>query len=460
MKNRFLLCSFCACFFAHASFADVKPVSLFSDHMILQQGKPVSVWGDGDEGEKITVSFNGKEASTVVQNGHWMVKLPKMRYTTTPAALTIKGKNTVTINDVLVGEVWICSGQSNMERKLRPWGGQKDIVNWQQERDSANFPLIRQYFVPEKYSGDRLRDANSNWSVCSPSTVGEFSAVGFFFARDLYKKLKVPVGILFTAYGGTPAEDWTSREALKADSVLAHFVPNEPELSNPANGKPRSGLFNTMINPLLPYTIKGAAWYQGEANSPRAEQYQHLLTKLIANWRQDFGQGDFPFLIVQIAPHKVMRPEIREAQLKVSETVKNTALIVTTDCGDSTDIHPAHKQPVGERLALAARALAYGDKIEYSGPVYQSMAKQGANVILSFSHAKKGFAKEATLKGFTLAGANNKYFSAAAEVRGNKIVVHSNDVKEPMAVRYGWANVPDVNLFNAEGLPASPFRTE
>lgn len=450
-------------FLINAIFAKVKPNSLFSDHMILQKGAVVNIWGTADEGELVTVSFNGQVVKTATQDGKWAVKLAPLPYISVPQVMTIvgKGKDTIYIRDILVGEVWLCSGQSNMERQLGPRPPQPLINDWEQERDSADYPAIREYYVPLKYASDKVLDANNKWTICSPNTVADFSAVGYFFAKNLHRRLKVPVGIIFSAFGGTPAEDWTSEEALKSNKELTDLVNNYEEISAKGYkppGKLMNGLYNGMIYPLIPYTIKGVAWYQGEANNARPEQYQVILPNMIRNWRNDFKQGDFPFLIVQIAPYKDMTPEIRESQLIVTEKVKNTALIVTTDCGDANDIHPPFKQPVGERLALAAEALAYHQKIEYSGPVYQSYKVKGNKMILSFTHG--GFKTVEKLKGFTIAGADKKFMPAQAEIKGNTIIVSNPSITKPVAVRYGWANVPDVNLYNTSGLPASPFRTD
>jgi sialate O-acetylesterase len=444
--------------------ANVKPNSLFSDHMILQKGVAVPVWGRADEGEHVTLSFNRQVVSTTAKGGKWMVKLDPLPYISTPVTMTITGNDTVIIKDILVGEVWLCSGQSNMERQLGPRPPQPLITDWVKERDAANYPEIREYYVPLKYSKDKVEDINNKWTVCSPNTVSDFSAVGYFFARDLYTKLNVPVGIIFSAFGGTPAEDWTSQAALEGNPELTELIKNydktQPDYK-PA-GKVMSGLYNGMIYPLLPFAIKGTVWYQGESNNDRPKQYQIILPNLINNWRKDFEQGDFPFLIVQIAPFKDMSPEIREAQFIVSQKVNNTALIVITDCGDANNIHPSHKQPVGERLAIAARALAYGEKIEYSGPVYQSYKIEGSKIILQFSHTGSGLILKdnAALKGFAITGAGNNFVPATAEIIGDKVIVYTNIVDKPIAVRYGWANVPDVNLYNKEGLPASPFRTD
>lgn len=446
--------------------AEVTLNSLFTDHMVLQQQANVPVWGRARPGEAVTVSFKQQTVKTTADAaGKWLVKLAK-EPAGGPYVLRVAGDNALVVHDVLVGEVWLCSGQSNMERQLGPRPPQLPLVAWEQERDAANYPLIRQYTVPQRYAPDKLDDAHGSWQVCSPQTVVDFTAVGYFFAKNLYNERKVAIGILNASFGGTPAEDWMSQSALAANPELAGFVSNYAARMNLGQGwhptgEQLSGLYNGMINPLLPYALKGVAWYQGESNNGRADQYGSTLAALINNWRQDFNQGDFPFLIVQIAPYKGTRPELRDGQLAVTRQVPNTALIVTTDCGDANDIHPPHKQPIGERLARAARALAYADKIEYSGPRYLSLRAQGSQLELRFSHTDRGLlAKGGPLKGFTIAGEDQQFMPATAVIRGKSVVVYSDQVKHPVAVRYGWSDVPDTNLYNAAGLPASPFRTD
>ena len=327
--------------------------------------------------------------------------------------------------------------------------------------------------------------------------------MAWFFGRDLRRARKVPIGLIDSSVGKTPAEARTSRETLAADPELKKildsygenvqkFDPAKAELqhkvalkkyaeevksaeaagkptpraplkaSNPAaTAKRPAGLYNAMMAPLQPYALAGAIWYQGEANSGRAPQYQNLFPALIRNWREAWGQGDFPFLFVQIAPEERMSPEIREAQLLTAQKVPRTAMAVTVDVGDEMDIHPKKKEPVGARLALAARAIAYGEKIEYSGPIFSKMTTQGADAVLSFTHTGGGLvAKGGELKGFTIAGADGNFVRASAKIKGDKIIVNDSSAQKPVAVRYGWENSPDVNLFNAEGLPASPFRTD
>jgi sialate O-acetylesterase len=619
----------------------VVPNALFSDHAILQQGREIPVWGTARDGERITVEIAGQKAAAVAKDGRWLVRLRPLP-AGGPHTMTISGDNIVTIADLLVGEVWICSGQSNMERQLGLREGQKPIANWEQEVAAAKYPQIRQFYVPQKTALRPAADTKGSWVVCSPATVADFTAVGYFFGRDLFLARHLPVGLIHSSWGGTPAEAWTSRDGLRsladfaptvADveraaeeidagtydyprKLAAWFAANDPgvgqqpawyaptcatadwksmvlptlwekaglpdfdgvvwfrktvELSpawagadasldlgpiddmdttwfngvqvgetngynvprvyrvpgslvktganviavrvldtggggglwgdpgslrlrslKPGGSEPvdldgswqwkvavpftatvrapmnvgsspgvPTALFNGMIAPLLPYPIRGVIWYQGEANVGRERQYRTLFPALIADWRRAWGEGDFPFLFVQIAPFKDMTPEIREAQLLAWQRTPNTAMAVTIDCGDADNIHPAHKQPVGARLALAARALAYSEPIEYSGPVFSAMHAEGGRAILHFTHLGGGLvAKDGPLTGFTIAGQDKVFHPAKAEITGDTIVVSASTVLQPAAVRYGWANVPVGNLFNTAGLPASPFRTD
>jgi sialate O-acetylesterase len=419
----------------------------------LQQGIRVPVWGTSRDGEKVTVKFQGQEVSTVAKDGHWKVNLKPLK-AGGPFTLTIVGDNTITLTNVLVGEVWLCSGQSNMGFSLAGAENATEAIA------AADDPQLRLFHVPQNPVESPQTDVVGTWKECMPETAAKFSAVAYFFGRDLRRARKVPVGLINSSVGGTPAEAWTSRAALAANPKLKElFEPLPPSKSK--RPKAPGVLYNGMIAPLPPFALAGAIWYQGEANSWRAAQYQELFPTLIQNWRDAWGQGKFPFLFVQIAPHEKMSPEIREAQLLTWKKVPRTALIVTTDVGDAKDIHPKKKEPVGARLALAARAIAYGEKLEYSGPAFTSMKVKGNRAILSFTHTGSGLmAKEGELKGFTLAGADGNFAPANAKIEGNKVVVSLPDVSKPVAVRYGWANVPDVNLFNREGLPASPFRID
>jgi sialate O-acetylesterase len=530
----FVLGALTLAIFLPAARAEVKPNALFADNAVLQQGIDVPIWGTAGEGETVTVEFAGQRISTVARHGAWSVRLKPLAASDQPAALTIRGDNTVTIRNVLVGEVWVCSGQSNMERQLGPRPPQPDIDHWREEAAAANFPTLREFQVSNLQAGAPVPEAQGQWTVCTPQTAPNFCAVGFFFARALQAARHVPVGLLWTTWGGTQAEAWTSREALLAlpeyrpyvanydkavaeyPAKLAQFNQAEPALlqkwqedtalitqqNQPLPPKPDTAdaaalaqwqadtdrikkenkplprkpgppgdpaksnnspavLYNGMIAPLEPYAIRGVCWYQGENNSGRGQAYRALFPALIADWRQHWGEGDFPFLFVQVAPYRDLQPDIREAQLLTLKAAPRTAMVVTTDIGDANNIHPPHKAPVGERLALAARALAYGEPIEYSGPIFDAAKFAGGQAVLTFTHAEHGLeAKGGPLQGFTIAGADKKFVPAAAVIAGQTVTVSNPAVPNPVAVRYGFVNVPEVNLFNQEGLPASPFRTD
>jgi len=504
MKNKL----FCPCFVLGLLLtcsrvsAEVKPNGLFGDNAVLQQGVEVPVWGTAREGEVVTVEMENQKVSTTAKDGKWLVRLKNLKVGG-PYVMKISGDNAITLSNLLVGEVWLCSGQSNMDRKLGASAGGPPILNHEAEAAAAQFPEVRFFNVPYRKTDTLQTEVTGNWQPCNPQTVVGLSAVGYFFGSELQKSIKVPVGLIVSAWGGTPAEAWTPREVLEkdfpqtlerqrkavADSAKKPSAPLTKQAEMPAQattnlakakspGKPvtrkpwldqnpadspkrPSCLYNAMINPLVPYALRGVIWYQGEANISKAKEYQTLFPAMMASWRKVWNQGEFPFLFVQIAPYQTMVPEIREAQWLAWKTTPNTVMVVTTDVGDAKNIHPANKRPVGERLALAARALAYGEKGEYSGPTYESMAVQGTQAVVTFSHCGSGLqAKEGELKGFAIAGENLEFVPAKAEIKGNTVIVSSDAVPSPKAVRYGWANVPDVNLFNQEGLPASPFRTD
>lgn len=443
--------------------AEVKPNPLFTDGAVLQRGQVVPVWGTANDGEKVRVEFGSQKVETTAKDGKWRVELKSLE-AGGPFAMKVSGENTVTVNNLMVGEVWICSGQSNMQWTFN----QSAAAN--EERPKAVYPKLRMFTVTRTTSPIPLDEAVGSWVECSPETVGAFSAVGYYFARDIHEKLGVPVGMIHTSWGGTPAQSWTSVEgfgdiadlqgyAKQAKGNLEKFATTPPD--KPLGPNTPSSLYNAMVAPLLPYAIKGTIWYQGESNANNSKQYQTLFPAMIADWRAKWNQGDFPFYFVQIAPFKGQPAEIREAQFLTLSKTKNTAMAVTTDVGDANDIHPGQKQPVGHRLALAARALVYGEKIEYSGPLYESMKADGAKAVLSFGHVGGGLVAEGgELKGFTIAGADGNFVPAKAEISGVNVIVSAEGVAAPKAVRYGWANVPDVNLFNKEGIPASPFRTD
>ena len=623
--------------------AEVKLPRIFSSNMVLQQGIEIPIWGWADKGERITVTFDKQSVRTQTDsNGKWMVKLPVQEYGG-PHTLTIKGKNTIVFENILIGEVWICSGQSNMEWRVA------QSNNAENEIATANFPKIRLYTVPKAVAQFPQDDISSGeWVECTPETVSNFSAVGYFFGRDIFNELNVPVGLIHSSWGGTVAETWSSAETISKDpdlkekltelqqmdltkyqeekmsqirKILGGEIPekdmgmengqpvwsaidfndsswktikapmyweqqgymdidgigwyrkeiqlteqetnanatlhlgkiddsditfmNGIEIGKTENlydkeriytidkkylkpgkniivvrvddtggnggiwGDPKdqflaignekmdiSGnwkfkiskakvgavnigpnsyptlLFNGMINPILPYGIKGAIWYQGESNAGRAKQYQRIFQDMIKDWRTHWGQGDFPFLFVSLAnfnppvqaPGESDWAELREAQTKTL-SLPNTGMALAIDIGEALDIHPKNKQDVGKRLALNALKVAYKKDIVYSGPMYQTVEFKDGKAYITFSETGSGLMakdKYGYLKGFTLAGADKKFQWAKAEIVDNKtVMVYSENINDPKSVRYGWANNPDdVNLYNGEGLPANPFRTD
>jgi sialate O-acetylesterase len=439
--------------------AEVKPHGLFTDNMVLQRDTECPVWGTAEAGEDVSVSLGktGEDKGIGVRtkadaDGKWKVSLPGQK-AGGPYTLIIGGKEKkVTLKNVYFGEVWVCSGQSNMEQSLATTADARKVI------ENSKNPMIRLYTVRHRNEKMPVGDVRgTGWQECDPKSVGHFSAVAYYFGRDLQKKLNVPIGLIHSSVGGTPAEAWTPRPAMEADPQLKGLA---------ARG---SSLYNGMIAPLQPFAIKGVIWYQGESNAGAAYQYRTLFPTMIRAWREAWKEGNFPFLFVQLAPWMAIvdKPqesawaELREAQLLTSQKVPNTAMAVITDAGDPRDIHPKRKEPVGARLALAARALAYGEKIVYSGPLYDKIKVEGNKAVLSFKDVGKGLeAKGGELTGFTIAGEDRKFHNARAKIENNTVVVWSDDVAKPVAVRYGWANCPVVNLWNKDGLPASPFRTD
>jgi sialate O-acetylesterase len=438
--------------------AEVKLHGLFKDHMVLQCDMKVPIWGTADPGESVTVTLNGQKATaTADSKGKWMAILNPLK-AGGPHTVAIEGNNSsIKLADVLVGEVWICGGQSNMEWSLKQTRDPQDVIANSKNDKIRLFDVQKkpngtpQTELSEPYADDKGRQFGQ-WLFCEPKTVPTFSGVGYFFGRKLEKDLGVPVGLINSSWGGSPAESWTSKAVMD----------NEPELK----GLKGSGFYNGMIVPLEPFAFRGVIWYQGESNANKPKQYFHLMNAMIKNWRDDWKQGDFPFLTVQLAPYESGKnwPELREAQLFTSLTVPKTAMAVITDGGDPKapkDIHPKDKAIVGERLALAAEAMAYGKKVEYIGPSFDKMKIAGDKATLTFKHLGGGLkVKGDALTGFTIAGKDGNFVKAEATVIENTVVVRSPEVPEPTAVRFGWAAYPVCNLYNAEGLPATPFRTD
>lgn len=476
--------------------ADVMPNALFSEGAVLQRGQPVPVWGAAQDGEKVTVEFANQKITTTAAAGKWSVNLTPLE-AGGPTTMTITGNNVVTVKDLLVGEVWLCSGQSNMHFRMA------SVENSQQEIAAAKDSAVHYFTVPQVMGQSPIAALQGTWKTISPETAGQCSAVAYYFGRDLQKKLGVPVGLIISSVGGTRIESWMRAETLATTGQSAELVkkwadtsPEEfkrigaeyaafqyqrdqayPQAAKEAKAQglaaptppvaPKlrthdapSALHNGMIAPLQPFAIRGAIWYQGESNSAQPGPYQKLLPALIGDWRTIWG-NPLPFLFVQLAPYKGTHPSFREAQLAICQATPFTGMAVTTDVGDADNIHPTRKEPVGQRLALAARALAYGEKIEYSGPIFKDIEIAANRAVISFTHEGGGLiAKSGALKGFTIAGSDGKFFPATAAIHDNTVIVTSEKVTQPAAVRYNWAMVPEGNLFNRENLPAAPFSTD
>ncbi|HEX3998425.1 MAG TPA: sialate O-acetylesterase [Pirellulales bacterium] len=445
---------------AGAAMAAVKLPTIIGGDMVLQQGCPVPIWGWADKGEEVTVNFAGQSVSGKAgDDGRWEVKLAKLEATPNekPLEMTIKGSSgePITLKNILVGEVWICSGQSNMEM------GIGIAQNAPAEIKAADYPNIRLFTVTKSKVREPASDVKGSWAECNSKTIstggwGGFSAAAYYFGRDLYKKLKVPVGLIHTSWGGTAAELWTSKKALEANPLLKDLA---------GHGE-NSSLYNGMIAPLVPFAIRGAIWYQGEANVGRAAQYRELLPTMIRNWRSEWKQGDFPFGVVQIAPFDyhggIPEAELWESQVYTAESVPNTGLITTMDIGELKNIHPKNKQEVGRRLAMWALAKVYGENVEYSGPIYKSMEIDGDKIKISFDHLDGGLKSRdgKPLTEFTITGPDGKFQPAKAEIEGSTVVVESDKVSNPVAVRFAFHDTAQPNLESKEGLPAVPFRTD
>lgn len=574
--KRFLFISWMLCLSALLGWteakADVRMPLIFGDHMVLQQDSKISIWGWADPGESIEIIFAGQKASTTANaDGTWKVNLKPIKTIKKGQTLTISGKNRLVYSDVLVGDVWVASGQSNME-----WG-MKVRKEYADDIARSEDALLRLFFVPKNTSLAPLSDIEvppgtsnperaAKWVLCTPEMLAKingqgFSATAYYFARDMRAANGRPLGVIQSAWGGTRAEAWTSLSGLQQEPALTHYVATyeknvkdnpeilatytqkqkefdlavrewdktagkqwnqaqkewavavreaqaagkpappkpQPEVPRPPNPrKPDGGnngpsnLFNAMISPLIPFSVKGVIWYQGEFNSGgSAKEYATLFSRMITDWREKWGVGDFPFVYVQLPNFEPVDQEpsvegngwrwVREGQSKALK-LPRTAMAVTIDVGDPFDLHPVDKYDVGHRLALAARRLAYGEKTVGMGPLYKKMSVEGNKIIVEFTNQGKRLmigtspyipaeepnssvgqqpqAKPVKLTGFGIAGADRKFVWADAVIKGNKVIVYSDKISAPVAVRYGFSNSPRCNLYNEKGLPASPFRTD
>jgi len=444
---------------------ELKLHGLFKDGMVLQREQPVPVWGTAEPGRSVTVSVAGqKKTAAADAAGKWKVVLDPLK-AGGPLEIAVAADRTITLRNVLVGEVWLCSGQSNMGWSVRL------SANAAEEIAAARHPQIRLFTVPRRESESPETDVDGTWQECSPATIPTFSAVAYYFGRSLQKSLNVPIGLVHSSVGATRAQAWTPRPVLEGASDFKDvFVQHDREKANPnPTVKPvaPSTLWNGMIAPLVPFAIRGTIWYQGEGNVGSPKMHQSLFPALIRSWRKEWG-GEFPFLYVQLANHLARKDApvesywamLRESQ-RLTLSVPKTAMATAIDIGDAQDIHPKNKQEVGRRLALAAESVAYGKEVVYSGPMIASMKREGEKIRLTFTHVGGGLvARGDTLKGFAVAGEDRKFVWAQAKIEGNTVVVWAEGVAKPAMVQYAWADNPECTLFNKEGLPAPPFQID
>ena len=463
---------------AHSTGAAVSPAVVFTDHMVLQRGVPVPVWGRADPGEEITVSFAGQTRSvTTGADGRWSLSLDPLEASATPRVMTVRGRNAVALNDVLVGEVWLCSGQSNMEKNLGPRRGQQPTDRHAAEIAAANHPLLRLFQMPRHgklAEGDNL---SRRWLICTPDVIDavQFSAAGYFFGRELLAKLNVPVGIIHSSLGGTRIELWTTPEGFASVTALADFADAARAEKN-FDGAALSSLHASMIQPFAPFALRGFLWYQGEANLLKNDFaiYTDKTHALIHGWRQLWKLPEAPVYSVQLAPHTYSfrkKPEplstealpfFWEAQ-NAAALLPHTGIVVTNDLApDPSDVHPTNKMAVGLRLANLALAHTYGlAALTAHGPRFETFFIEGKTAALSFPVTRQLTTRDGeNPTGFTIAGADRKFFPAQAVIRGGQVFVSAPEVIAPVAVRYGWHETKPGNLTDATGLPSPAFRTD
>jgi sialate O-acetylesterase len=460
--------------------ADLKLPKVFGDHMVLQAGEPVPIWGWASPGETVAIRFAGQEKRAIADaQGRWNVQLDSLIASAKPMELVVAAKETRTLTDVLVGEVWLCSGQSNMEKPLGEKNGQKPVFHADEEIQAADFPQIRFFKVKKASAAQPANDVEGEWVACSPTTIDKikFSAAGYFFGRKLHRELAVPVGLVDATWGGTRIEVWTPHEGFAVVPSLAEFAAAVGKPDAKVEGSLPSSLYNAMIHPLVPFALRGVIWYQGESNIIDVDdgaRYFDKMTALIRGWREVWHR-EFAFYYVQVAPHlyHVVRPNtvvspdatprLWEAQT-AAQSLPHTGMIVTTDLVDDlTDIHPRNKKDVGERLAVWALAKDYGQtSLEVSGPVFKQMESFDSHAILHFEHLGGGLASRdgKPLTWFTVAGADGRFYPATAQIEGDNVIVSSPHVSTPTVVHFAWDEAAQPNFINRAGLPAVPFRTD
>lgn len=504
---RALAALLCSLMFSQAGLvrADVKLPAIFGSHMVLQRDQKDRVWGWAEPGEEVAVEIAGQHKSAKASpDGSWHVILDPLP-AGGPHTMLVQGKNRIRFDDILVGEVWICSGQSNMQWNV---GSAYDA---DLEIRAAKYPSIRLITVPNVGAHEPHKDFSGHWTACTPETVGGFSAVGYYFGRQLYQTLGIPIGLINDSWGGSACEAWIRPDVLAADPTYGPLLANwaefdknypkakedykakhaaweelakkaraegkspPPQPFNPdwmAYGNSRPGnIYNGVLKPTIGYGIRGVIWYQGESNAGRAYQYRDLFPLMIKSWRDEWGLGDFPFYWVQLAdfmaessePRESAWAELREAQTMTLSKLPHTGEAVIIDIGEGKDIHPRNKRDVGLRLARWALAKDYGIPVAHQSPTFKSMEKKGNKLVLTFDHVGGGLRTfdVGEARGFAIAGDDRKFVNARAEVTPpNRITVWSDKVADPVAVRYAWADNPVCNVYSFEGLPATPFRTD
>jgi sialate O-acetylesterase len=495
--------NFAATVLAFTARAELTLAPVFQDHAILQREKPLPIWGRAKAGEKITVTFHEQTVSaTADETGRWIVYFEPLPASADAAELVVKGEETIVVKDVLIGDVWIASGQSNTEWQVG------SLHDDEKQIAAIDLPFLRQLRIAHVVAGEPAETvATTGWQLASPSTVGGFSAVGYFFGRELQRKLGVPVGIIHSSWGGTDIASWMSETARRSTSVSAAIdarweqamsewtperiarypanleawqaVENASKTAGTKNLQPRprtpatldspgrpGGLFNGMIAPLQPAAIRGFIWYQGESNVSRPAEYAELFPAMIRAWRANWGDDALPFYFVQLPNYAAGNPRgrewarLREAQMRALE-LPATAMAVTIDIGDPDDLHPTRKMEIGRRLALAAKAQAYGIPGDYSGPLFDHATREGTAMRIRFHHAASGLvAHNRPVQVLEIAGPDHVFHVGTGRIDRDTLVVSSPDVSEPVAVRYAWSNAPEANLYNGAGLPAAPFRSD
>lgn len=462
-------------------YAKIKLPALVGNHMVLQQSTTVNIWGWASPNETVIINAEWQEEPLQVITANdsiWKAQI-QTPIAGGPYSITLKGENTIILTDIMIGEVWLCSGQSNMEKPIGEQHGQKPVFNAEKEIAEADYPSIRLFPVPNKKTAIPQTDINSSWIVCTPKSIDstKFSAAGYFFGRELHKQLNVPIGLIDASWGGTLIEPWTPLEGFKKYPDLDSIYQLAQHVNNSMNKRYPTLLYRGMIAPLTNFTIKGVIWYQGETNLMNLNDglhYEHKLGALIYGWRTEWHNPEMPFYYVQLAPYRYFKnklkytkspyelPLLREAQTNCLK-IKNTGMIVTTDLVDDLDdIHPRNKQDVGERLAYIALAKSYHKDIPYSGPKYKAMKIKKNKIVLSFDFANGGLKSNdgQTLTCFTIAGENKKFVPAQTTINGKKLIIYSNEIQNPVAVRFAWKEEACPNFVNSDGLPAIPFRTD